>query len=93
MIIAKAVEGHDPGVARVGGIGPRNALVRNLFSNDRAPFFRLAADLHLPVEMGVVQLCHLLHTFHEAWEFLELCPLVVGNMDGHMYIYRLLDGG
>src|SRR5207249_7044558 len=71
VIITKAVEGHDPGVARASGIGPRNALVRNLFSNDRAPFFRLAANLYLPVEMRVIQLCDLLHTFHEAWEFLE----------------------
>jgi len=31
VIVAEAVEGHDPSVARAGGVGPRNTMIRDLF--------------------------------------------------------------
>src|SRR5262249_28031670 len=47
----------------------------------------------VPAQAPIIQLLDALHAVHEAREFLELRPLVVGGLDGHVDVDGMLDPG
>jgi hypothetical protein len=49
VIVAEAMEGHNARILGTGGIGPRHALIRDLFGDYGIPFFLLATDVRFPV--------------------------------------------
>src|ERR1044071_525438 len=85
------MEGDHSRITRTAGVRPRNALIRNLFSNLRIPLFHFAADIRLPVQLRISKLSHLLHAFHKMREFFELRPLIIGGSDWHIDVNGLLN--
>ena len=71
------LEDHAAGVVVAVERTPGDDLVRALLGDLGVPLMALAADLGDPVEMRVVGLRDRLDALHEAWELLELRPLVV----------------
>ena len=89
--VADAVEGDDAGVAFAARRVPGDAVVRMLLSDLGVPLLALTADLRSPVEVGVVDLLHLLDPLHERRELLELRPLVVRGLDRYLDVDRLFN--
>jgi hypothetical protein len=63
---------------------PGDALVRDLFSDFRIPFFFPAPDFGLPMKTAIIQLLYCFDAFHELGKFLKLRPLVVRR--SHRYV-------
>src|SRR5690606_24593914 len=66
--IVQAMERDVAAIARAGRAGPCDALVRHLFGDARVPLLDLTADIGAPAHVLVVDLPHLLDTFHEVRE-------------------------
>src|SRR2546425_193817 len=56
------------------------------------PGLLLAADLRAPVQPLVIELADFQHAVHEAWEVLELRPLVVGGPNRYFHVDGFFDG-
>src|SRR6478672_9366272 len=87
------VELHQTGVQRPGGALPDHLLVGDLFADLRIPLVFMPGNLGAPVQVTVVDLADLAHALHEAWERLELRPLVVCRTYRHCNFNVLLDPG
>src|SRR6185437_13353302 len=87
---ADGLEAHLARVRRAGGAAPRDDAVGLLPRDLRVPLLLLPRDRGTPVEVRGIELAHFLHAVHEAWEVLELRPLVVGGAHGHADLDRLL---
>src|SRR5689334_11043689 len=76
--IRQAMKGNNAPVPRTFSARPGNTLVGNLLCDLGIPFFFFAPDFGFPMQMLVINLFYLLHTFHKTWELFKLSPLVVG---------------
>jgi hypothetical protein len=74
------VEVHHPGLLDLTVGLPGNSRVRDLLGDRGIELALHAGDLHLPVQVTVVELTDLLDALHERGELLELRPLVVGRV-------------
>src|SRR5690606_22087962 len=85
------LEADDAGVlGAISGV-PDDALIRDLLADFGFPLFLVAADFGLEVEATVIELAYFVHAFHEAGEFFELRPLVVGSAYRDIDDNRLFD--
>src|SRR5262245_40902816 len=92
-LVAEPVEGDGPGVPRAAHAAPGHAHVWNLLRDLGLPLDRLASDFGLPEQAARVELVHGLDALHEAREFLELRPLVVGGRERDLDLDALPDLG
>jgi hypothetical protein len=86
------VERDDARVRGAVGALPGDPLIRVLLCDVRVELALDAADVHLPVGVGVILLGDSLDAAHELRERLELGPLVVGSGNGNLDVYGLCDG-
>jgi hypothetical protein len=85
------VEAHDAGVRDALGHAPLDALVRTLGLDPGRELLRLAPDLGRELDRRLVVLRHAGHAMHELRPVLVLGPLVVGRLERHGHVDRLLD--
>src|SRR5262249_52298888 len=90
-VVGQTVEGYHPRICRPGDIVPRDAGIWGLFGDLCVPLLLDPTDVRAPVQMCVVELSHLLDSFHEMRELLELCPLIVCRPYWDFDFDRLLD--
>src|SRR5918995_2118177 len=92
LVVVQAVECDGAGVGGAARRVPGDPLVGMLLGDLRVPLTPDATDVGHPAQMRLVDLGDRLDAVHEAWEILELGPLVVGGANRNLDVDRFLDG-
>ena len=88
--VGQLMEGDDAGVRDALGDLPLDPVVGSLLDDLGLELLRDAPDLRLERDVGLVLLRHALQPVHELRPVFELCPLVVGGLDGYRHVNSLL---